>query len=153
MKLRKIIDKTYGKGSFVEFAENGLPKSKWEMEADFNWQFAKTEEIEVLGGKIKVADVRPENPKSEVPVLIAPGWGENQDVFADSLKTLYLRNKRALSLTHSRHGGNAETDEGKSKDKYPVSERIAKYGLYLPSGLALKDWQIAKVCQTIRKYV
>jgi len=41
----------------------------------------------------------------------------------------------------------------KSKDKYPVSERIAKYGLYLPSGLALKDWQIAKVCQTIRKYV
>jgi perosamine synthetase len=37
------------------------------------------------------------------------------------------------------------------KEKFPISERIANQGLYLPSGLALKDWQIKKVCQVIKK--
>lgn len=34
LKLRKLIDGAYGHGSFVEFAESGLPKSKWEIESD-----------------------------------------------------------------------------------------------------------------------
>jgi len=34
---------------------------------------------------------------------------------------------------------------------FPVAEKIAKQGLYLPSGLGLKDWQINKVCQKIKK--
>lgn len=38
-----------------------------------------------------------------------------------------------------------------TKDRYPVAELLARQGLYLPSGLSLKDWQIDKVCQTIRK--
>ncbi len=122
LKLRKIIDQTYGNGSFVEFAEEGLPKSKWEIDTKFKRQFAKTDEIEVLGEKIGVVDIIPEKPKSDVPVLIAPGWGENQDVFMDSLKTLFSRNKRALSLTHSRRGGNAEAEDGELKDKYPADK-------------------------------
>ena len=32
LKLRKLIDDVYGRGSFVGFAEKGLPKSKWEKE-------------------------------------------------------------------------------------------------------------------------
>jgi len=39
----------------------------------------------------------------------------------------------------------------KSEGKYPVAERISKQGLYLPSGLGLKDWQIEKVCKAIKK--
>jgi perosamine synthetase len=39
----------------------------------------------------------------------------------------------------------------RSKGKYPVAEKIAKQGLYLPSGLGLKDWQIDQVCRTIKK--
>ncbi len=35
--------------------------------------------------------------------------------------------------------------------EYPVSERIAEQGLYLPSGLGLKDWQIERVCRVIKK--
>lgn len=35
--------------------------------------------------------------------------------------------------------------------KYPVVERIAEQGLYLPSGLGLKDWQIEWVCRVIKK--
>jgi len=36
------------------------------------------------------------------------------------------------------------------KGKYPVSEHIEKQGLYLPSGLALKDKEIVKVCNIIK---
>ncbi|MBI3631792.1 MAG: DegT/DnrJ/EryC1/StrS family aminotransferase [Candidatus Staskawiczbacteria bacterium] len=37
------------------------------------------------------------------------------------------------------------------KGKYPVAERIAKFGLYLPSGLGLKDNEIKEVCNSIKK--
>lgn len=35
-------------------------------------------------------------------------------------------------------------------EHYPVAERIAKQGLYLPSGLTLTGSQIAQICQTVR---
>jgi perosamine synthetase len=34
---------------------------------------------------------------------------------------------------------------------YPVAERIARQGLYLPSGLALEESQIDEVCQVVRE--
>jgi perosamine synthetase len=33
--------------------------------------------------------------------------------------------------------------------RYPVAERIARQGLYLPSGLALTDGQIDEVCSVV----
>ncbi len=36
-------------------------------------------------------------------------------------------------------------------ERYPVAERIARQGLYLPSGLALTEAQLAGVCATVRK--
>jgi perosamine synthetase len=36
-------------------------------------------------------------------------------------------------------------------ERYPVTERIARQGLYLPSGLALTDEQIDHVCEAVRK--
>jgi len=37
------------------------------------------------------------------------------------------------------------------KTKCPVAEKIEKQGLYLPSGLGLKDWQIKRVVREIKK--
>ena len=37
----------------------------------------------------------------------------------------------------------------KSRGEYPVAERIAKQGLYLPSGLGLRNREIDKVCQEV----
>jgi perosamine synthetase len=34
-------------------------------------------------------------------------------------------------------------------ETYPVAERIARQGLYLPSGLALDEAQIDRVCQSV----
>ena len=43
-------------------------------------------------------------------------------------------------------------DRGLFKDEhYPVAERIARQGLYLPSGLALTETQLEQVCETVRK--
>jgi perosamine synthetase len=36
-------------------------------------------------------------------------------------------------------------------ESYPVAERIARQGLYLPSGLALTESQLEKVCDAVRK--
>jgi perosamine synthetase len=36
-------------------------------------------------------------------------------------------------------------------EKFPVAERIAQQGLYLPSGLTLTDAQLDQVCQAIEK--
>jgi perosamine synthetase len=34
-------------------------------------------------------------------------------------------------------------------DKHPVAERIARQGLYLPSGLTITETQIDQVCDTV----
>ena len=36
-------------------------------------------------------------------------------------------------------------------ERYPVSERLARRGLYLPSGLGLTDGQLERVCQAVRE--
>lgn len=36
-------------------------------------------------------------------------------------------------------------------EHYPVAERIARQGLYLPSGLALTEAQLEQVCEALRK--
>jgi perosamine synthetase len=35
-------------------------------------------------------------------------------------------------------------------EHYPVAERIARQGLYLPSGLALTEAQLEKSCEAVR---
>jgi perosamine synthetase len=36
-------------------------------------------------------------------------------------------------------------------ESYPVAERIARQGLYLPSGLALDECQVERVCEAVRE--
>lgn len=36
-------------------------------------------------------------------------------------------------------------------ERYPVTERLARQGLYLPSGLALTEGQLDQVCAAVRK--
>ena len=36
-----------------------------------------------------------------------------------------------------------------TREQYPVAERIARQGLYLPSGLTLTESQLAAVCQAV----
>jgi perosamine synthetase len=36
-------------------------------------------------------------------------------------------------------------------ERYPVTERIARQGLYLPSGLALTEAQLEETCVAVKK--
>jgi perosamine synthetase len=36
-------------------------------------------------------------------------------------------------------------------ESYPVSERLATRGLYLPSGLALTESQLSRVCEAVKE--
>jgi perosamine synthetase len=36
-------------------------------------------------------------------------------------------------------------------ESYPVSERLATHGLYLPSGLALTESQLSRVCDAVKE--
>jgi perosamine synthetase len=38
-------------------------------------------------------------------------------------------------------------------ESYPVAERIARQGLYLPSGLTLTDEQLEEVCLMVDKFL
>ena len=36
-------------------------------------------------------------------------------------------------------------------ERYPVAERIARQGLYLPSGLAITEEQLIQVCEAVHE--
>lgn len=36
-------------------------------------------------------------------------------------------------------------------EQYPVAERIARQGLYLPSGLSLTEYQLVQVCNAVKE--
>jgi perosamine synthetase len=38
-----------------------------------------------------------------------------------------------------------------SNEAYPVTERLARQGLYLPSGLGLTETQIDRICEAVRE--
>ena len=58
--------------------------------------------------------------------------------------------KRDTTLPLPSPGGR-DTGRGMfTGEKYPVAERIARQGLYLPSGLTLTETQIDLVCDTVK---
>jgi perosamine synthetase len=38
-------------------------------------------------------------------------------------------------------------------ETYPVAERLARQGLYLPSSLGLDEGQIERICEVVRKAI
>ena len=78
---------------------------------NFEKQFSEQEELEFYGGKIEVTDITPEEQKTEVPIMIAPGWGENPITFKGSLRTIYDSDRRAISVSHARNMGQAEEEK------------------------------------------
>ena len=95
----------------------GFNPEKKENYPTFDEQFAQKEKFELLGGEIEVVDIRPENQKTDVPVVFAPGWGETPETFRDSIRIMSELERRVISLKHSRSG-----DKPEPKDEYPADE-------------------------------
>jgi pimeloyl-ACP methyl ester carboxylesterase len=71
----------------------------------FEDKFNSRETIKLYGGITEIVDINPENPKKDVPVLLAPGWAGSLDLYKNAIEKL-SDDRRVLSLEHPRHGHN-----------------------------------------------
>lgn len=82
----------------------------------FEKQFQDKRNFSFPEGNVSAVDVEPRN-SAELPILLAPGWSENQDTYKKSLKVIYDEGRRGISLGFSRRGGKVEEHE-----TYPQAE-------------------------------
>ena len=104
----------------------GLPGFEQEAKSEtfFESQFAVKEKLRVAGGIAEVMDIKPDNPKTEVPVFFGPAWGCTLEVYKPALRTLVEQNRRVISLNHPRIGGENLKDISPQEavEKYPNEE-------------------------------
>lgn len=105
------------------FEENSGPQEKIQS---FEEQFSHIENCELFGGTIEYVDISPENLKTEVPVLFAPGWGETIETFKDSIKVMVSRGRRVIAMNHPR---NSISFTKQSDKKYPDVELRKAFSL------------------------
>ncbi len=82
-------------------------KAEEVKEDSFENQFKKREHWKVAGGTAEVVDLEPENPetKDKVPMLFAPAWACDLDVYEPTLREIFNQGHRVISLNHPRTGG------------------------------------------------
>lgn len=106
------------------------PEAESEQGQSFEAQFALREHFDVAGGNAEVIDIKPEKIKDKVPVLWAPAWGLNVDVYKRSLEELSEQERRVVSLTHPRKGGDLESRSSEEElEKYPKEELRKAYNI------------------------
>lgn len=74
-------------------------------------------QYESLGGIIDAVMVTPDNPKTDVPVVLAPGWSENIKVLKACVEQLHDAGRPVIALDHPRRGGTVKTQAD-----YPIDE-------------------------------
>jgi len=61
-------------------------------------QFKKREVFNFEGGKVEIVDVKPEHQKTEVPVMVIPGWAGTLDGYKDFILELAQEGREALGI-------------------------------------------------------
>lgn len=61
-------------------------------------QFENKEKLDFYGGLVEVVDVKPPQAKSEVPVIMASGWGGTPEMYKRNILTLAETGRRAISI-------------------------------------------------------
>jgi len=84
----------------------------------FEQQFARKEVIQTTAGPTEIVDIKPKIQKDNVPILLAPGWGDTPQAYKQSLKIIHDDTRRVLSVSHPRRGENIT---GEDPD-YPMAE-------------------------------
>jgi pimeloyl-ACP methyl ester carboxylesterase len=88
----------------------------------FEEQFKRRKKIDFFGDFVETVEICPENPKTEIPVLFAPGWGCTLSVLRDSLRAMIKRGRRVLSVSHIRRGGNIRLVSRELLENYQEDE-------------------------------
>lgn len=88
--------------------------------------------VESSVGKFSVVEVSPLHPKTNIPIIIAPGWSESSGLFGNSQEVLAQRGRTSFVFDHPRKGGEITLDS-----RYPPPElrrALALLGLIKHSG-------------------
>ncbi len=97
--------------------KEGLPISEvTSEEKSIEEQYKYREVLELPGGKVLVMDIKPENQKSEVPVLMAPGWGPGTSTGMKANVFEMVKQGRRTMIFESPHGIDHEVTEESAKD-------------------------------------
>ncbi|MCH8209128.1 MAG: alpha/beta hydrolase [Nitrospinae bacterium] len=91
-------------------------QQKTEDIGSFESKFKQVERLERTGGKVEVYDIKPENQKSEIPTVLAPGWAATPEVFKENIRVLTGLERRVISV-NAPHG-----IETASMEEYPDAE-------------------------------
>lgn len=91
-------------------------------EIKFEGQFAHKEKFLINGATVESVDINSENPKTEVPILVAPGFAATMDSFKPGMKVLMESERRVISLDHPRRGGIIPNSFNEEVEKYPNEE-------------------------------
>jgi perosamine synthetase len=82
-------------------------------------------------------------------VLVEDGFGLPRDALMDRLRKKGVDTRTLFIPVHKQPVFSSHPDF--QKQSFPLSEEIARKGLYLPSGLALTEAQILTVCEKIKE--
>lgn len=83
-------------------------------------------------------------------ILVEDGFGLAKDEFKAELLKEGIET-RSFFIPMHKQPVIKKMGLANKKKKYPVSDYISEHGLYLPTGLALKDSDVAFVCEKIKK--
>lgn len=82
-------------------------------------------------------------------IVLNESTGYTAETFAEKLKEQAIATRSFFYPLHLQPVLKERNIE--ARGEYPVAERLAKQGLYLPSGLGLEHGQITQVCDTIKR--
>jgi len=66
-------------------------------------QFKSPEILKLGEEEVEVVDIKPENPKTEIPTILVPGWTATPETFKDNILDLAELNRRVISI-NAPHG-------------------------------------------------
>ena len=103
----------------------------------------------IMGLQLPVEEPWARNVYWMYGVVLSDEAGMDATVFGQRLKQRGIETRPFFLGLHEQpvfHHGGLFLEE-----RYPVTERIARQGLYLPSGLALTSEQISQVCEAVNE--
>jgi len=127
----------------LERIEEIIARKRW-MGQEYNRRLAG-----VKGLQLPVEESWAQNVYWMYGVVLSEQTGMDASVFARRLKDRGVETRPFFLGLHEQPVFNRK--ELFLQDRYPVAERVARQGLYLPSGLALTEEQIIGVCDAVRE--
>jgi len=127
----------------LERIEEIIARKRW-MGQEYNRRLAG-----VNGLQLPVEESWAQNVYWMYGVVLSEQTGMDASVFARRLKDRGVETRPFFLGLHEQPVFNRK--ELFLQERYPVAERVARQGLYLPSGLALTEEQIIGVCDAVRE--